>query len=110
MIVFADNIEFGQSILARKPERWESIPSILQAKIEPLVRVLFDSRALYSTTVESPQSWSHLFIVEAASKSQYDLLIELCRKDLAPPQPIMCVAGAGRGARPARGARPPPTA
>ena len=95
MVVYTDSIRYAQHILPQTAGRWSSASSDSSVGTPDLGKALFDRRSVYSTDLAADLLWSHLFIVESAPRSQYDLLIELNRTGTTLPDGILCVAGKG---------------
>jgi len=95
MVVYTDSIHFAEQILPQTAGQWSSVSSKPGVGEPDLFGKLFDGRFVFTSALESEQLWDQLYVVEAASQSQYDLLIELNRAGESPPGGILCVAGEG---------------
>ena len=95
MVVYTDSIHFAERILPQTAGHWSSASSELTVDTPDLGRFLFGGRFVFTSALESDLLWRHLFVVESASQSQYDLLIELNRAGESLPGGILCVAGEG---------------
>jgi BirA family biotin operon repressor/biotin-[acetyl-CoA-carboxylase] ligase len=94
MVVYTDSIHYAEQILPRTNGRW-SPASFHRADVRELSDSLFDGNAVQETHLDSDHFWKHLFVVQSAPSSQYDLLIDLNRGKKILPEGILCVAGAG---------------
>jgi biotin-[acetyl-CoA-carboxylase] ligase BirA-like protein len=79
------------------PRDWLRHDRCLRPELQSLIGQIFGEAPLRETEVESPSLWEHLFLVESAPRSQFDLLVELGREGRLPPRGLVCVAGEGRG-------------
>ncbi|MGD2134576.1 MAG: biotin--[acetyl-CoA-carboxylase] ligase [Gemmatimonadales bacterium] len=92
MIVYTDSVEFAGQII---PEAagWD------EPMLDPTLRVLADRlygmRRPRACAVPDRSEWAHLFLVEAASASQFDVLVELAGAGAALPDRTLCLAGSG---------------
>ncbi len=96
MHIFTDSLSFSEALLG-ETRTWEQRSS--HALSDP-IRTL--AQRFYTTDtiqyIETPASgpWNHLFIVETAEASQFDVLGELARATPDLPDGILCVAGTGK--------------
>jgi BirA family biotin operon repressor/biotin-[acetyl-CoA-carboxylase] ligase len=60
-----------------------------------LVKYAYGAKEISESTVRNGSRWHHLFLVETAKSSHYDLLIELGRAGVRLPDRVLCLAGAG---------------
>lgn len=95
MIVYTDNIDFAERILPKKPGQWALITASANSESKPLVERLYDRHTIYKSVMKTPFLWQQMYIVDSASCSQYDILIELCRKNITLPHGAICLAGEG---------------
>jgi biotin-[acetyl-CoA-carboxylase] ligase BirA-like protein len=92
MIVYTDSTEFANGMLPGVGE-WAT-PSAGVA-VRRLAHRLFDARPWHACGIATEFAWSHLFIVEAARRSQFDVLVEASRDDVPVPDRTLCLAGSG---------------
>jgi len=97
MIATAFNPDFAARVLPPRPRDWLRHDRPLRPELQALIGRLFGEAPLLETEVESPPLWEHLFLVESAPRSQFDLLVELGREGRLPPRGLVCVAGEGSG-------------
>ncbi len=95
MIVYTDSPAFARHLVSAEAEfvRLDAAPT--SPGELPLVRELFCDSDVWRAECEFGPDWAHLFAVEKASLSQYDLLIELSRSGEPLPDRTLCVAGEG---------------
>jgi biotin-[acetyl-CoA-carboxylase] ligase BirA-like protein len=94
MIVFTDNIDYADSIIATSapwtphdsPDHNESLRALLLA--------LFGTDVLFISRMDAHPSWTHLFAVEYAPASQFSLLTKVLEKNEG-VSGIVCLAGHG---------------
>ncbi len=96
MVVYTDSIHFAEQILPQAAGRWSSVPSESDSGTSALRKKLFDDRLVFTSAMEPEKLWNQLFLVESASQSQYDLLIELNRAGESLPDGVLCIAGDGK--------------
>jgi biotin-[acetyl-CoA-carboxylase] ligase BirA-like protein len=99
MIATALNPDFAARVLPPGPRNWLRHDRSLRPELESLIGQIFGvgEVPLLETEVEAPPLWEHLFLVESAPRSQFDLLVELGRERRLPPGGLVCVAGEGTG-------------
>lgn len=95
MVVYTDSIPFAEHILPQTARRWSSVPSESDVGTPILRRKLFEDRFVSTSAFKTGGMWGQLYVVESATQSQYDLLIELNRAGETLPEGIVCVAGEG---------------
>ena len=95
MVVYTDSIHFAEQILPQTVGTWASVSSQTAGGTPDLRKELFDGRFVFTSTLRSDLLWDQLFVVESATQSQYDRLIELNRAGKSLPGGILCVAGQG---------------
>ncbi|MHC4933655.1 MAG: biotin--[acetyl-CoA-carboxylase] ligase [Planctomycetota bacterium] len=97
MIATALNPDFVARVLPPGPREWVRHDRSLRPELQSLIGQIFGKVPLHEIEVESAPLWEHLFLVESAPRSQFDLLVELGQEGLLPPRGLVCVAGEGRG-------------
>ncbi|MDH3292092.1 MAG: hypothetical protein OEO20_13000 [Gemmatimonadota bacterium] len=97
MIVYTDSPQFGADLLGEPEPRWTGAAAPADAGLAILVERLYADRPIYAIDIPGHETWSHVFAVEAAERSQYDILVELSRAGLPLPSGVACIAGRGRG-------------
>jgi biotin-[acetyl-CoA-carboxylase] ligase BirA-like protein len=97
MIATALNPDFAARVLPPGPRHWLRYDGPPRPELQALIGQLFGEAPLFEAEVESPPLWEHLFLVESAPRSQFDLLVALGREDRLPPCGLVCVAGEGSG-------------
>ncbi len=94
MFVYTDNIEIARKYFI-VDGKWTSDISNDSTQINNrIVNALIPNKQIFHTNI-SNDSWNHLFIVESAEKSQFDLLIEQLRQSELPDR-LLCVAVTGK--------------
>ena len=95
MIIYTDNIDCAERFLAGKNIAWKRSSIREDIGIAPLTDRIFGKRDLFTSTMAYQETWSHLLIARSASESQYDILVNLGRKNIPLPHGIICLAGEG---------------
>jgi biotin-[acetyl-CoA-carboxylase] ligase BirA-like protein len=94
MVVYADAIGFADEVIQRASQPWTS-PSVQGNDVHNLCGSLYQGNRFHQTSLKSDLLWKHLFFVEHAPRSHYDLLIELARRGSMLPDGVLCLAGSG---------------
>jgi len=97
MIIFSDSIEYADILFSNLGE-WNSgkATGLDPDKIpEQLFKGLYGDKKVLKTSKESKTCWQYAFLVENASASHYDLLLELSREGIVLPDRTLCLAGSG---------------
>jgi BirA family biotin operon repressor/biotin-[acetyl-CoA-carboxylase] ligase len=97
VIVYTDSPAFGADLLGELEPSWTGAAAPADASLATLVERLYADRPIYAADIPGNVTWSHVFAVEAAERSQYDILVELIRAGLPLPSGVACIAGRGRG-------------
>jgi BirA family biotin operon repressor/biotin-[acetyl-CoA-carboxylase] ligase len=92
MIVYTDNPDYCSRVYysGTRTEFQE-----IRAGLPVLAEKIFASLPVYRAEFQFPSRWQAAFTVHKAPCSHYDLLIDLCRKDVELPDRILCLAGSG---------------
>ncbi|KPJ88628.1 MAG: hypothetical protein AMS18_13350 [Gemmatimonas sp. SG8_17] len=96
MVSFTDSIDFAERVTGVSADRWSVPNTTLVSGIRLLSESIYGGAAFYESTFEIGPLWNYLFLVEAASHSHFDLLVELGRRESVLPPGILCLAGSGR--------------
>lgn len=97
MIVYADNTAFAADLLGEPTSAWTTHQPSLDAELVPLATQLYGEHPWSRSVVPGPGTWSHVFAVETAGRSQFDVLVHASKTTSALPSGIACLAGSGRG-------------
>ncbi len=95
MIIFTDDPDCAELFLTGENISWDKGGTPDNPGISALAGKLFRKSTLYEATIESEKDWRFLLIAKSAPESQYDILIDLCRKNVPIPQGTVCLAGKG---------------
>jgi len=95
MIVYADDMDCAGRFLEDEDITWKRTVTPEDKGIFRLARRIFGTSDLFGSTIDDGGSWNYLFIAKSAPESQYDILIELNRKNVTLPHGILCLAGEG---------------
>ena len=95
MLVYTDNTDYADSVLDEKPNWRKTRQQGLNKNIQPLAAELIRNNAFYRGEINRPGNWKHLFILEFAPVSQYDILIRISRSEAELPDGILCLAETG---------------
>ena len=95
MILFTDNIEFAKRCVPQSAD-WQACRiSALAGPVRALAGELFKTESIMRTEISGGGHWEHLFAVDCASQSQYDVLAELAVAGHELPDKTLCCAGTG---------------
>jgi BirA family biotin operon repressor/biotin-[acetyl-CoA-carboxylase] ligase len=103
MIVYTDYKQYAEDTLTARSLWREVDSSAMETKLRHLSQRIFGGRSLHRTKVDMESCWQYAFLVNEASSSQYDLLIEMSRQNIDLPNGIICLAGAGKNFHGQRG-------
>ena len=95
MIICYDNPDYAALILGEAPERRFSTSAFGNPSLVELAASIFGQKPVYSSSVVSNNIWQYLFMVETAAVSQYDVVVELCQRNIQLPHGLLCLAGSG---------------
>lgn len=96
MIIFTDNTACAERFMEGMDIAWRKILSPENEDISVLASRIFGNSDLFAGNISSGDGWNYLLIAKTAAESQYDILIELSRKNVALPHGTLCLAGEGR--------------
>lgn len=96
LVAFTDNPGFGDQFIAAEPP-WKPYTSdpFSEPGIPELLGELFSGRKPFQKRIPS-STWKYVFLVESAPRSQFDIFLDLTRRDISLPDGILSVAGTGR--------------
>jgi len=95
MIAYTDSLEYATKILGDGID-WSSVlPEFRDSGLQALASEIYPSEEIAYAASVSGEFWRCLFAVEHAPASQYDVLVDLCRNDIALPDGLLCCAGSG---------------
>jgi BirA family biotin operon repressor/biotin-[acetyl-CoA-carboxylase] ligase len=83
-------------VVPHPAEPWAPIAPSSAPDVRRLCQHLFGTGGVLQSAVETGFCWRHLFVVEFAARSQFDLLVELSRDRGAVPDGTVCLAATGR--------------
>lgn len=95
MIIFTDDPDCAELFLTGKKPSWEKGVTSDNPGISALAGRLFGKSKVYRATTWTESNWGFLLIAQSAPESQYDILIDLCRKNVPIPHGTICLAGEG---------------
>ncbi len=95
MQIYTDDIGFAETIVSRLERQWISADSLANSNISVLADCLFAGSPIYRSSVSTTNLWQNLSIVRQSALSQYDIVNELCRKNIKLPHGLLCLAGEG---------------
>ncbi len=70
--------------------------SNLDQRLTSLAERLLPHDKTLQSSIASDHLWQHVFFLECAAESQFDVLIDLARQGLDLPHGILCIAGSGK--------------
>jgi len=96
MIAYTDNPHFVAQYFSTNLS-WQLVsPANLETTIQPLATRLFSRKRIYQSFANADDLWQHVFFVEHAEDSQFDVLVDLSQQNVKLPAGILCLAGSGR--------------
>jgi BirA family biotin operon repressor/biotin-[acetyl-CoA-carboxylase] ligase len=96
MVSFTDSIGFAERVTGVAASRWSAPSPTLVSEVLRLSESIYGGAAFHESTFEIGPLWNYLFLVEAASHSHFDRLVELGRRGSVLPSGILCLAGSGK--------------
>ena len=96
MFVYSDNLNLAYKFLGNNISLLKS-KNELPENIKPLHNKLFPKNTSYNFTLDDFKNWKYFFLVNNATTSHFDLLVELNSKSLQLPDGIVCIAAKGTG-------------
>ncbi|UCC79875.1 MAG: biotin--[acetyl-CoA-carboxylase] ligase [Candidatus Zixiibacteriota bacterium] len=96
MIIYTDDTDCAERFLVDKDIPREKSSVNEDSPVSPLIKRIFKTGNLYTFSEAQDQTWSHLLIAKSAPESQYDILVDMARKNIPLPSGIICLAGEGR--------------
>ena len=94
MKVCTDSIEYAAKILKSDINWQKGEKNTLSPNLRLLADNLYHDRTCYYTEIGTGKNWSHLFIVEEAPSSHYDLMVKFGSENVDLPHGLLCLAGA----------------
>jgi BirA family biotin operon repressor/biotin-[acetyl-CoA-carboxylase] ligase len=102
MQIYTDSIESARNYFP-EIEDWNNAKhSDFSSDINQLSQSIFKSRKIFSADIPDETAnfnydklWHHVFVVEHAKESHYDILTSLCRQNIPIPDGIICLADYG---------------
>jgi len=95
MIVHTDSIQYAQRALADDLQRFPYSPEHADAGLDTLASAIYSPAGISQTVTVTHDFWRLLFIVERASVSHYDIIVDLCQRNIDLPDRLLCLAGSG---------------
>lgn len=95
IVVFTDSVEFAEAAVGVPLDDWTECQPVLDLGIRKLAERIYHGQTFRQSKLPAVSPWTYLFLVESASESHYDLLIELSRDVEGLPDGILCLAGSG---------------
>jgi biotin-[acetyl-CoA-carboxylase] ligase BirA-like protein len=93
--VYTDNVVFADRVLTPSVGEWTPI-GLRSGALGGLAGALYGVDVLLCSEKVVDEEFEHLFLVETAPRSQYDVLIACAREGGQLPHGILCLAGEGR--------------
>ncbi|KPJ94123.1 MAG: hypothetical protein AMS18_04400, partial [Gemmatimonas sp. SG8_17] len=95
MLVFTDSVKHADLVIGSTVWR-RSVPgNFATVGFRRLWEAVYGTRTIRESKLEAGPTWRYLLLVESASISHYDLLIDLSRQVDDLPDGLMCLAGSG---------------
>jgi BirA family biotin operon repressor/biotin-[acetyl-CoA-carboxylase] ligase len=95
MVVFTDSLDYADQATGSVVGNWGEPVAPQKAGIRQLCDAIYGTLAIRESKLAAESGWDYLFLVESASQSHYDLLIDLTRRGIRLPDGILCLAGSG---------------
>jgi BirA family biotin operon repressor/biotin-[acetyl-CoA-carboxylase] ligase len=97
MKVYTDSVDYAHQVLGRVPVWRPTSTCDMEEQVQFPAGKLFAGRKVFTGRFSRGALWQHLFLVESAAGSQYDLLIRHLRENRHLPDGLVCLAGSGTG-------------
>lgn len=96
MLIITDSPDFARHVIDCD-KSWDNyFPASADAGLSALLQNQFGERDLYSSeSMTSDQQFRYLLITARASRSQYDIAVELCKENAPISDCTLCLAGSG---------------
>lgn len=97
MIIFTDSPAFTAALIPGADR--SSPPAFIKGQgsgFFALDQELFPSSGILQAEYAAERFWEYGFVTKYAARSQYDLVLDLCRRDISLPACFFCLAGAGK--------------
>ncbi len=96
MLVITDSPDFARHVIDSDSAWVDYFPASADAGLSVLLQKQFGECNLYSSeSTISDQRFRHLLITARASRSQYDIAVELCKENAPISNGTLCLAGSG---------------
>ncbi len=95
MIAYTDNVSYAGKILGSDIEWSSALPGFRDPGLSALASKIYPSQEITYTASVPGEFWRYLFAVEHAHESQFDVVVDLCRKNVELPDGLLCSAGSG---------------
>jgi biotin-[acetyl-CoA-carboxylase] ligase BirA-like protein len=96
MLVITDSPDFARHMIDGDSAWVDYTAASVDAGLYALLRKQFGKCDLYSSELTtSDKRFRHLLITASASRSQYDIAVELCKENADIPDSTLCLAGSG---------------
>ena len=97
MNVCTDSIRFAEQWFSSPPHWKSGLPERMSAEYGHIINHLLLQAPAATGSIDLPEPWQHVVLVEHAVRSQFDILVNAMRAGLAPPHGLICLAGSGEG-------------
>jgi BirA family biotin operon repressor/biotin-[acetyl-CoA-carboxylase] ligase len=94
--IYTHDIAAAEPLLPQRSTAWSPLTTG-DDPLRPIAREIFGDREIREATWDGSSLWRHLLVVGHAPRSQYDLLIDLARRERPPPHATLCLAAGGDG-------------
>jgi biotin-[acetyl-CoA-carboxylase] ligase BirA-like protein len=95
MQVFTDSIDYAAKVTGIPPIAWGAPRLDSDGVVGRLAKRLYRGQAFRESKLQTDMLWGHLFLVEVAAESHYDILVDLGREGGGPAGELLCLAGTG---------------
>lgn len=94
MKIFTDHRGFAAEYM-NGSNKWKSCEADLLQKGHYISKIFAKEQLFFQENYDQ-SIWKELYLIERSNRSQYDLLIDLARKNIDMPEAILCIAGSGK--------------
>lgn len=94
MLVYTDSLDHARLVTGREPDQW-SPASFPDDDVRRLAASAYDDAVIHEGRLAHDLLWKYAFLVEQASHSHYDLLVDLGRHPARLPHGVVLLAGSG---------------
>jgi biotin-[acetyl-CoA-carboxylase] ligase BirA-like protein len=103
MNVCTDSLRFAEQWFSFSPCWKSGLPEQVGGEFRHIAERLLPAAPIATASIDLPEPWQHMVLVEHAVGSQFDILVSTLRGGHALPDGLICLAGSGEGFHGQRG-------